>query len=323
MIACVLGLTIPGAARPDELSKGIELFYQRRFPDAILRFEKACVRGHDGEACAWLAEALRREGRREAADSAARVALRRDPCNAFAHAVIGDNSNPQYGDWAGADADSAWAHVLQAVACDSTDGNAWLSVWLEAMRRDDRERELRAYRRLVGDRFLMPPILAYGRWLLGGLPEHSLMLVNGDMDTYPVLALQALEGLRPDVAVVNVSLLELDWYRRVVRDRYQVPMPFGAQALDDLGYDPKGAWIGASIQVENGWRDMMRTGILGRPLVYSTTLPMDAPPERANSHRASGRTSARCPGRRTPRSTPRGYARACTGSRPRTSPGRG
>lgn len=254
-------------------------FAQNDLAGALPYFEKAAaVEYAGGEAHAWLAETYRRLGRPAAADSAARMALARAPCSSMAHDVLACNFNPQYGDWQGANADSSWAHAQAAVSCDSTDGNAWMTLWVEALRRNDRESELRAYRRLVGDGFFTRPVLAYARWLLRGVPEHSLLLVNGDFDTVPCLALQEVEGLRRDVAVINISMLENDWYRRLQRDRYGVPMPFGPDDLDSLSgsYDSRGAWRGAAFQLDLGWQEMLRAGRLGRPLVYSTTVDFEA-----------------------------------------------
>ena len=50
--------------------------------------------------------------------------------------------------------------------------------------------------------------------LLQHVPPHGLLLTAGDNDTYPLWYRQAVDGIRPDVQVVVMSLLPADWYFR-------------------------------------------------------------------------------------------------------------
>ncbi|MES3033975.1 MAG: DUF2723 domain-containing protein [Gemmatimonadota bacterium] len=50
--------------------------------------------------------------------------------------------------------------------------------------------------------------------LLQHVPRNGLLLTAGDNDTYPLWYRQAVDGLRPDVQVVVMSLLPADWYLR-------------------------------------------------------------------------------------------------------------
>src|SRR5713101_588579 len=181
-----------------------------------------------------LAETARRLHEFDRAAEAARAALRLAPCHAFAHNVLGDLYRPQWSEWAKVNADSAWTHLLRAAECDATDGNPWTGIWGEAMRRGDSVLEARALRRMVETNFLAPSVLAYGRWLLRGLPENPVLLTAGDVDTWGVLAVQTVERLRTDVAVVNTSLLNLDWYAKLMSERHRLSLAAPAQAVSGV-----------------------------------------------------------------------------------------
>jgi hypothetical protein len=53
---------------------------------------------------------------------------------------------------------------------------------------------------------------AYSRDVLESLPPRAILLTNGDNDTFPLWHLQLVDHVRSDVTVINLPLLNADWY---------------------------------------------------------------------------------------------------------------
>ncbi len=254
--------------------KALSYYSQNKLDQALPYFEEAVAEQKGNpDVYAWLAETLRRLNRKPEAITAARKALALNPCNSFAHEVISDLENPMYGEWEEANEDSSWIHLKEAVRCDSSDGNAWIDLWIAGIKRQNILLMDESARRMVETGFMTHTILSYARWFLRALPPDAVLITNGDMDTFPLSAVQVSEGFRKDVAVVNRSLLNTSWYARFVRDIEKVPLPYNDNALDTLTAvrDSSGNIRTVSDGILQAWLREKREGTFSRPLAVACT----------------------------------------------------
>ena len=79
----------------------------------------------------------------------------------------------------------------------------------------------------------------YSYNMLQSCDPNAILFTNGDNDTFPLWYLQEVEGVRTDIRIVNLSLLNTDWYIKQLRDlEPRVPLRMNDMQIENVGLYP-------------------------------------------------------------------------------------
>lgn len=217
LAAALLGVAGAAAAQPQPVPPKVARELDQASYVELLRQWRAYMDTH-GETAVGLVNlgmAYEYSGEREAALQAARRAVKLEPESPQALAYLGKLLSIVE-----EDQESALATLLECRRL-APDYGFGLTMLATVQLKLGRLAQAQATFKTVFEQHIISrPLQDYGYNLLVGLPQGAVLVTAGDSDTYAVLSLQAGLGFRQDVAVLNISLLNVPAYATAVFERY-------------------------------------------------------------------------------------------------------
>ncbi|MGB2958357.1 MAG: hypothetical protein WBD30_05680 [Bacteroidota bacterium] len=109
----------------------------------------------------------------------------------------------------------------------------WFGLVIHYYQQEDQERMNLALRTILEAGAIADEVMDYSYNMIACLEKDAVLVTNGDNDTYPGWVLRHVINYRPDVRIVNRSLLNTDWYAQVLMND-GVPAFISPQEHDDL-----------------------------------------------------------------------------------------
>ena len=167
-----------------------------------------------------------------------------------------------------AEPDEAIRLLEHALAVAPELDDAHIRLWVMRLAKGERRAAEDELRSLLDRGRIPEPIVDFAYNELVGLAPNAILFTNGDNDTYPAVALQVARGFRTDVSIVNLSMLNMGWYRRMLREGPNpVPVPLLDQSPTGVG--------GAQDALQAVLLDLSAPGPK-RPVYFAVTVAFSA-----------------------------------------------
>jgi tetratricopeptide (TPR) repeat protein len=121
----------------------------------------------------------------------------------------------------------------RAVELDPSYTDPWFALVIHYLERGEQEKMNVALRKILEAGVIADEVMDFSYNMLAGMEKDAILVTNGDNDTYPGWILTQIVGYRPDVHLVNVSLLNTDWYPHTLETE-GIPNLATSKSLDSL-----------------------------------------------------------------------------------------
>ncbi|HEY0042269.1 MAG TPA: DUF2723 domain-containing protein, partial [Flavisolibacter sp.] len=135
---------------------------------------------------------------------------------------------------------------------------------------------------------LLAPDLAKN--YLNSCPKNAILFTYGDNDTYPLWYAQEVENVRPDIRIINTSLLGIDWYVNQLRYKINESAPINiiwsedqVRGLAYLPVDERQASASQDLLTVMTTIGKQGTKLSSFPAVKTVTVPIDVNAVRSNN----------------------------------------
>jgi len=104
-------------------------------------------------------------------------------------------------------------HLLEKAAkLEPSFLDPWFALAIDYMSDRELEKSDAALRKLLEGEAINDEIMDYNHNVISLLDKNAILITNGDNDTYPGWIITRILKYRPDIKIVNRSLLNTDWY---------------------------------------------------------------------------------------------------------------
>jgi hypothetical protein len=104
----------------------------------------------------------------------------------------------------------------RSAALDPSYMDTWYGLAVAYMSQGDREKSDAALRRLLAGGAVEDAIMDLNYNMIASMDTNGILITNGDNDTFPGWILTRIIRFRPDVNIVNLSLLNTKWYPSLI-----------------------------------------------------------------------------------------------------------
>lgn len=189
----------------------------------------------------FYAELLRRKREYHLSDSITNVILSLDSSNGNAWRIKSDISRIPAASKALKYKYDFKYYLKEGLRRDPTNGGLLEVDAIYSLKHSNFRRFRRDFKNLYKSGTYTKTALSIARLYLMQLPQDAVLFTAGDMDTYPLLAVQEGANFRKDVTIFNTSLLRHSWYYKNICEMSGIEMSFDSTTLDSLDqnyYDP-------------------------------------------------------------------------------------